>query len=1130
MSGNKICLVNGDKVVSICIDGTSKYHHGIRLVAEAVAGDVEGITGKRPSVITIKDINEIPGALTGREASKMLDILRGKEASKISDISTGREADGISDDATAIIAGTLDDSIIKDLSLNWDIKSSLDNPRSDEWERYQIKVVGSSIVIAGSDRRGVMYGLFHISQDLCGASPWTYFANVVPRKLSFNKLNNVVFESISSRHVFVDDCSTNFSTIPRKLSELSFTKEELEITSRTPSVKYRGIFLNDEAPSLTEFVKNRFGEYNYLFYANVCELLIRLKANFLWPAMWNNVFSEDGILNIGKSKDDRNLSRLDESERDDQANLRMADHYGVVIGFSHHEPMCRSGSEWQRIQATRQYDKPTKDGVPANEWNYFLNRDNIYDFWYDGFKRNKDYGNLVTIGMRGENDSQLRKPDGSAFTLNDNIELLKNAIRDQKGILREQGGQDAGQVLVIYKEVEEYWYGSEAAEGLNAMPELENDIMVLCEDNNGYLRTLPREDERDRRWGMYYHFDYNGGPKTYMWINVTPLQRVWDNMTMAYEYDIRELWVVNVGDLKPMELPISYFCDLAYDYGRYGIDHRNITNEYTKDWVRQQFPRMDGEDVAATARLLTDYADMNACRKCEHIDRHTFSPVNYDETNIHLGKAIQLEKASDRMWDKVKDTPDSDAFFQLVHYPAKSTAVVNKVWMYMNLNRLYADRGSTLANEYARRVTKGLRTDRELMAYYNDAMSGGYWKNMMSQNHYDYKAWHPSSGRTPVPVYVRPEGTVERDSLACGGEQLDTSVFGGERLNTSVYEGEQLIVDVSENADGFTGGMAFLPTFESSYDKTYEITLSNGGNGELGFKIEKNADWIIITEKDVFAYEEDGKSGDDGDIDGSGTSDDANIVEGYFQAYKRFGVSVDWNKLGADDASGRITISSGSQVVWVFVSAKYVDTSGLPDMMFIPANGVVAINANHYSDKKAGFNDFYKNISFEEIEDYGKYGTTMKMFPVTASLAETANAPYLEYRFMLYEDGEYTLTMYFGPSNNVYSNPAHMRYGLQLDGGDVMVVDSLPDGYMAGDNRCPHWGRSVLNAGRERTSRHVLSAGLHTMRVYGMDAGLLFQKMALSKAPIKDSFFGHGETHCIHSINEQTKSITSSKI
>lgn len=363
-----IVLADTNGAAAIYIDPDGSEYDGISLAADAAAGDIEAVTGQRPEVVY-----ELP------------------------------------ESGVVIIAGVVNEEIITNEGLTWEISASNEDIKSEDWERYQIQVKEeedlTKVIVAGADKRGTVYGLFHITQDLCGVSPWVWWADVRPA------------------HKDV----------------LSFTAEELETVSIRPTVNYRGIFLNNEAPSLSAYVKDRFGNYNYLFYANVCELLLRLKANYLWPAMWGNVFPEEGVLDIDKAKDISNLDKLPESERDNLANERIAEDYGVVISFSHHEPMIRAGLEWQRLQGGGDpvYTKPTENGVPLNEWNYNYNADNIYDFWNDGIERSGGFdNNLITIGMRGEGDSALKNPDGSDMTLQQTVDVLKKAITDQKKISR----------------------------------------------------------------------------------------------------------------------------------------------------------------------------------------------------------------------------------------------------------------------------------------------------------------------------------------------------------------------------------------------------------------------------------------------------------------------------------------------------------------------------------------------------------------------------------------------------------------------------------------------------------------------------------------------------------------------
>ncbi len=507
-------IANAGGAADIYVDPDGTEYDGLSIIADAFAGDILSVTGQTAEVVT--DLGELSG--------------------------------------TPIIAGALgenDGGIIDKLAEEGKINTE---GIEGKWETYTISIVDApteniekALVIAGSDKRGTMYGIFHIS-EMMGVSPWINFGDVKPEHQD----------------------------------SVSFSEAELTITSKEPSVKYRGVFLNDEAPSLTGWTKNKFGDVNYLFYEQLYEVLIRLKANYLWPAMWSEVFSKDGISGISDPGDMTSL-----------ANAELADAYGIVMGTSHHEPMCRAGNEWGQDYAQYLNDDDVSLGSKAT-WDYFNYDYAIREFWRDGYTRNAPFENLVTIGMRGESDSSL------GLSLTDSVLNLKNVITDQLDIINEYSAENntetAPTTLCLYKEVEEYWYGGtdpesgEYVPGLNAWCSedgsgpLENTNIMLCDDNFGNVRTLPRPEERDRAggWGMYYHFDYVGVAHNYKWIGTHQLEKTYENMKTAYDYGVRNVWVVNVGDFKPLELNISYFLDLAYDIDTYGDP--DSPGEYYRSW------------------------------------------------------------------------------------------------------------------------------------------------------------------------------------------------------------------------------------------------------------------------------------------------------------------------------------------------------------------------------------------------------------------------------------------------------------------------------------------------------------------------------------------------------------------
>ncbi len=343
-------------------------------------------------------------------------------------------------------------------------------------------------------------------------------------------------------------------------------------TDGEPAVKYRGIFLNDEAPALSGWTDEVFGGFNSKFYAHVFELILRLKGNFLWPAMWGNALYDD-----------------------DPLSGALADEYGIVLGTSHHEPMGRAHVEWSRYG--------------TGPWNYDKNQAVLREFWRGGMERMKDFETIVTVGMRGDGDEPMSEQS--------DIALLERIVRDQRKIISQVTGARAEktpQVWALYKEVQDYY-----DKGMR----LPDDVtLMLCDDNWGNVRKLPAPGSG---YGMYYHFDYVGGPRNYKWVNISPVQRIWEQMNLTYRYGVDRIWIVNVGDLKPMEYPISFFLDMAWNPDRF---NENNLFDHTEQWCAQQF----GEKWASeAARLIDLYTKYNRRVSPELLDANTYSLENYDE-------------------------------------------------------------------------------------------------------------------------------------------------------------------------------------------------------------------------------------------------------------------------------------------------------------------------------------------------------------------------------------------------------------------------------------------------------------------------------------------------------------------
>lgn len=941
-----ISLVKDGKTIPIYIDQKGTDYDGISLAASAFTGDVSLVTGQQPELIT--------------DSSKL----------------TG----------TVMIAGSIGNNEIID-TLIADGKLDVSSIK-DKWECYKIQVIekpmdgiDKAIVIAGSDKRGTIYGIYHIS-EMIGVSPWVYWADVTPKK----------YEAL-----YLDESALN-------------------ITSKEPSVKYRGIFLNDEHPSLGSWVQKEFGGFNEKFYDKVFELILRLKGNYLWPAMWSASFSENGV-----------STKL--------ANAEHADAYGVVMGTSHHEPMFRAGVEWQ--QKYRDYGS-------SNLWDFSQNSEAITKFWEDGLIRNKDLESVITIGMRGEADSALVGTDEQ------NIQLLKDIIITQKKLLKKHNLLEAPLVLTLYKEVEKFWYGTASAEGLRTWDELDDVTIMLTEDNFGNVRTLPTKDERDRKagWGMYYHFDFHGGPVSYEWINTVPLTKVWEQMSMAYDYGIDEIWIVNVGDLKPMELPISYFLDLAYDFDTWGTSAINKTDDYTKQWVKQQYgAAIDEAAINGIADVLDGYIRLNGKRKPEITYYNTYSITKFNEAQTVLKEAIDLENKAKYYYDLMPEDY-KDSYYQLVYFPAAASANIKKMQIFAGLNDFYYKQKSILANTYAALTKECITADTQLQNTYNILMSGGKWKGMMSSNHIGYTHWNDEGWQYPSVKYITPEP--------------DSS----------------MIVSAEGLFNPYRSGTAELPAFTNLNKEAYWLTISNSGNDQFDYNITTSDDWIKVDK-----------------------------TQGSVITVDVISVSIDWDKL-SKSKEGIITISSGSSKVEVTVKAELIDTSGLEAMTFVKAHDYVSIEALHTTAivPKGG-------VEWKVINNYGRSLSSLKMYPTDISFEKAEDAPYLEYKLYVDEDADYTLTAYTAPTNNLSKN-SRLQYAVAFDDEAPITADTLPRDFVAGGSNS--WNKAVMDNAVMTLTRHKLTKGAHTLRFYGLDAGLVLQKLVLSKGGgLAYSFLGPQESYYI---------------
>ena len=576
------------------------------------------------------------------------------------------------DAPTAIIIGTLESPYIKEIAGRGKIDVS---QLKGCTEKYQITTVSDpldgikeALVITGSDRRGVVYGIYEISEQI-GVSPWYDWADVpVARQQNLSVVRGTY-------------------------------------TAGEPAVRYRGIFLNDEAPCLTGWVKNTYGtDYgDHRFYERVFELILRLRGNFLWPAMWDWAFYAD-----------------------DPQNSRVADEMGVIMGTSHHEPMARNHQEWAR--------KRGEHGA----WNYATNKKVIDKFFTEGIERAKDTEDLITIGMRGDGDE--------AMSAEADVALLEKVIDNQRKIIRKVTGKSADQtpqVWALYKEVQEYY---------DAGLRVPDDVTILLSDDNwGDVRRLPTAEELKRKggWGMYYHVDYVGAPRNSKWLNITPVQNLWEQMQLTYSYGVDRLWVLNVGDLKPMEYPITLFLDLAWDPTRYNAGN---LKEHTLDFCRQQFGDAQAEEAA---RILNLYSKYNGRVTPEMLDSRTYN-LKTGEWKQVSDEYLKLEAEALRQYITLPEDA-RDAYFQLILFPVQAMANLYEMYYAQAMNHALYNAGDPAANKWADKVESCFARDKFLTDQYNNVMADGKWKNMMIQKHIGYRSWNDNFPADMLPRIFRIE-------------------------------------------------------------------------------------------------------------------------------------------------------------------------------------------------------------------------------------------------------------------------------------------------------------------------------------------------------------------------------------
>lgn len=888
--------------------------------------------------------------------------------------------------SNVIIIGTTKSRNISELEKS----GKLDTSHLDgQWETFVITTVAApvpgvenALVIAGSDRRGTAFGVYELSRQI-GVSPWYWWADVPPEK-----------------------------------------KDEIIIKKGAykygpPSVKYRGVFLNDEDAGLQPWAAKTFepetGDIGPKTYAKIFELLLRLKANHIWPAM---------------HKCTRAFNYYDK-------NKFVADDYAIVMGSSHCEQMLRNNvDEWKR------------DG--SGTWDYQKNREGVRKYWEKRVSTNRSFENVYTLGMRGIHDSGMIA-DGD---MRQRVSLLETIIREQREMLGKWVRDDVTKVPQIfcpYKEVLEMYRS-----GLT----VPDDVTLLWPDDNfGYIRQLstPEEQKRSGGSGVYYHISYCGMPHDYLWLNTTPPALIWYEMRKAWDYNARELWMVNVGDIKPGEIGMEFFLQMAWDIDRWS---RETVPDFLAEWAGREFGEEFADDIA---EVLQQYYLLNYRRKPEHMGFNegiftltkTLNPdlslYNYgDEAKKRLDAFAELNEKAEAIYEKIPASM-RDAYYQLVLYPVRASNLMNQKFLYAFKSRKYAKQGRTSANAYANRAKSAFKGIKEETDYYNQSIAGGKWNEMMSDEPYS------------LHVFGKPKlGKV------AAAEKAELGV---------IVEGQARQLAPTGNKSPSKKGNE-LPAFNRFTNKSYFIDLFNKGTLPFEWEARPSADWIRLSSS-----------------------------EGSLELEERIWVEINYAKAPkGNDVKGNISISGAGAEFTVDLSAFNPESSEIEEGVSIQDNGAVSINAENWLRREDR-----SGAGWRIISGLGRTGGAVAIMPTTMEPVEDneiqEKAPVMKYPIYIAEPGSAKLILQAIPTHEI-NEGKKLRCAVSVDDGRPVLVD-----FVHGNNEHDQeWKKNVLRNTMEGETVLDFTKGPHELKIWGIDPSVALDKILIDFGGLKKSYLGPPET------------------
>ncbi|KAI7774962.1 hypothetical protein LA080_007515 [Diaporthe eres] len=926
--------------------------------------------------------------------------------------------------SVVVIAGTVGNSTLIDALVSSGTIGV--SEIEGKWESFTSQLVSNptdgvaqALVIAGSDPRGTIFGIYDVSEQI-GVSPWYFWADTPVRQTT---------------DIFV----------PANLTKVQ----------GPPSVKYRGIFLNDEQPGLTNWVATNFADaengaagYGPDFYGHVLELILRLRANYLWPTVWASMY-----------------------EVDFPQNQPLADAYEVVLGSSHTEPLQRAQNEFQNFY--------------PGAWAYNLNNATIDEYFRYGVARAEPYArnSLFTMGMRGTGDTAIE-----GLGVDKIVAMLETLVHNQQEIISEGlGGVNIStvpQMWCLYKEVQTYIF-----DGLS----VPDDITLLWADDNwGNIRRFPLANETDRAGGagVYYHFDYVGDPRNYKWVNTVKLAKTAEQMHMAYARGADRIWIVNVGDLKPVEIPISHFLDMAYDAETWDVDS---TSDWATAWAAREF----GPDLAANiSSLMTHYGTMANRRKFELIEPQSYSVINYNEGEALLAEWAEIQSEAEAVYDALDETAQP-AFFQMVLHPIIGGNIVNQIYIGSAKNMLYAGQKRNSANPKMMEVFKLSDADSELTDRWDD-MLDGKWAHMMDQTHLGYDGYwqQPMRNTLPAMSYVQTQRVSLAGHVGIGVEGSNGTVQGDDKYHTN------------------SGNSLAVPPLEPYGAATRYFEVFSRGTESCTWTASPWAPYVKLSQ-------DTGVVGPDG---------------GDTRVY----ITVDWASAPAAPNVTTVNIN-------VTNSCRSLGKYGYKDPIvqvpvynrlppsnfsegFIESDGHVAIDGPNYQAIVPGSGSATtidgssaENVTYHTFKGIGRTGDGVGLVPQDLEKLSTDAAPALEYQLYLFSNSsKANVTVWISPSHNYLGDGTPLQYAIDLSPAGSASPTNLtvvsPVGPTIGQNLPAGWGYAVADGVWGKTGNYTTSSfkvpqeGAYTLRIWALMPSIIVQKVVVDLGGVRPSYLGPPES------------------